>query len=187
MTSLRQRMTEDMRVRNLALNTQIDYIRQVSLFARYFNKSPELLGPSHIREYQVYMVQEKRLAPGSIQNAIAALRFLYKHTLHKDWAFGEVLPAPRIPQKLPVILSPEEVQEFLERVQNIRHRTVLTVCYATGLRISEAVHLKLTDIDSQRMVIRVEQGSLRHAVGQAAGGSAHMVARGKAGALAVSW
>jgi len=77
MTSLRERMTEDMRLRNLALNTQLDYIRQVSLFARYFKKSPELLGPSHIREYQVYMVQEKHLAPGSIQNAVAALRFQY--------------------------------------------------------------------------------------------------------------
>src|SRR5438552_1671270 len=81
MTSLRERMTEDMRLRNLALKTQVDYIRQVSLFARYFKKSPELLGPGHIRKYQVYMVQEKQLAPGSIQNAIAALRFLYSQRL----------------------------------------------------------------------------------------------------------
>src|SRR5437867_863583 len=92
MTSLRERMTEDMRLRNLALKTQVDYIRQVSLFARYFKKSPELLGPGHIRKYQVYMVQEKQLAPGSIQNAIAALRFLYRHTVHKNWVFEDVLP-----------------------------------------------------------------------------------------------
>jgi integrase/recombinase XerD len=158
MKSLRERMTEDMRLRNLAWNTQDDYLRQVSLFARYFKKSPELLGTSHIREYQVYMVQEKHLAPGSIQNAVAALRFLYRHTLHKNWIFENVLPAPKVPHKLPVILSPEEVQEFLGCVQNIQHRMILSVCYAAGLRISEAIHLKLTDIDSKRMVIRVEQG-----------------------------
>jgi integrase/recombinase XerD len=158
MASLRKRMTEDMRVRNFALNTQSCYLRQVSLFARYFNKSPELLGPAEIRRYQIYLVQEKKLAPASIQTAVAALRFLYHHTLHKNWNIDEVLPSPKAPQKLPVVLSPEEVQKFLGCVQHVRNRTVLTVCYAAGLRVSEAVHLKLGDIDSQRMVIRVEQG-----------------------------
>ena len=158
MTPLRQRMTEDMQVRNLALNTQTSYVQQVSLFARHFNKSPELLGPEDIRTYQVYLTNEKKLAPGSILIAVAALRFLYKVSLKKDWSFEDVIPAPKKPQKLPVVLSPEEVLQFLGCVGSTKHRAILTTCYAAGLRISEAVHLKPTDIDSQRMVIRVEQG-----------------------------
>jgi integrase/recombinase XerD len=158
MTSLRQRMTEDMQLRNLALNTQTSYLQQVSLFARHFNKSPEELGPEEIRAYQVYLTNEKKLAPGSILIAVAALRFLYKVSLKREWLFDEIIPAPKKPQKLPVVLSPEEVLEFLRCVRNAKQRTILTTCYATGLRISEVVHLKPTDIDSKRMVIRVEQG-----------------------------
>jgi integrase/recombinase XerD len=158
MTSLRQRMTEDMQLRNLALNTQTSYVQQVSLFARHFNKSPEALGPEEIRAYQVYLTNEKKLAPGSILIAVAALRFLYKVSLKKKWPFDEVIPAPKKPQKLPVVLSPEKVLEFLSCVGNTKHRTILTTCYAAGLRISEAVRLKPTDVDSKRMVIRVEQG-----------------------------
>ena len=158
MTPLRQRMTEDMQVRNLARNTQTSYVQQVSLFARHFNQSPEELGPEEIRAYQVYLTNEKKLAPGSVLIAVAALRFLYKVSLKREWPFDEVIPAPKKPQKLPVILSPEEVLQFLGCVANTKHRAILTTCYAAGLRISEAVHLKPTDIDSQRMVIRVEQG-----------------------------
>src|ERR1700692_3190893 len=104
MTPLRQRMTEDMQVRNLALNTQTSYVQQISLFARHFNKSPEHLGPEDIRAYQVYLTNEKKLAPGSIVIAVSALRFLYKVSLRKDWTFDEVIPAPKKPQTLPVIL-----------------------------------------------------------------------------------
>jgi len=158
MTSLRQRMTEDMQVRNLALNTQTCYVQQVSLFARHFDKSPEQLGPDEIRAYQVYLTNEKKLAPGSILIAVAALRFLYKVSLKKAWSFEEVIPAPKKPQKLPVVLSPEEVLHFLSCVRSTKHRAILTTCYAAGLRISEAIRLQPTHIDSQRMVLRVEQG-----------------------------
>jgi site-specific recombinase XerD len=151
-------MTEDMQVRNLALNTQTCYVQQVSLFARHFDKSPELLGPEDIRAYQVYLTNEKKLATGSVLIAVAALRFLYKVSLKKDWSFEDVIPAPKKPQRLPVVLSPEEVLHFLSCVGNTRHRAILTTCYAAGLRISEAIHLMPTDIDSQRMVIRVDQG-----------------------------
>ena len=106
MTPLRQRMTEDMQVRNLAQNTQMSYVQQVSQFARYFNKSPELLGPEDIRTYQVYLTNEKKLAPGSVLIAVAALRFLYKISLKKNWTFEDLIPAPKKPQRLPVILSP---------------------------------------------------------------------------------
>ena len=158
MTSLRQRMTEDMQVRNLALNTQTCYLLQVTLFARHFNKSPELLGPADIRAYQVYLTNEKKLAPTSVLIAVAALRFLYKVSLQKDWRFADVIPAAKKPQTLPVVLSPEEVLHFLNCVASTKHRAILTTCYAAGLRISEAICLQPTDIDSQRMVIRVEQG-----------------------------
>ena len=138
MTPLRRRMTEDMQVRNFSPHTQDSYVQQVSLFARHFSKSPEVLGPEEIRSYQVYLTNEKKLAPSSILIAVSALRFLYKVTLHRDWCLEDIIPAPKKPQKLPIVLSPEEVLQFLSCVQSIKHRTILTVCYAAGLRISEA-------------------------------------------------
>jgi integrase/recombinase XerD len=153
MTPLRQRMTEDMQVRNLSPHTQACYVQQVSLFARHFNQSPETLGREQIRAYQVYLTNEKRLAPGSILIAVAALRFLYKVTLHKDWTLEDAIPAPKKPQKLPIVLSREEVLQFLASVSSLKHRTILTTCYAAGLRISEAVRLQPSEI-----VIRVELG-----------------------------
>lgn len=158
MTSLRQRMIEDMRLRNLSPRTQETYLLQVSLFARHFRKSPALLGPEDIRTYQLYLVNEKQAAPATLLLATAALRFLYKVTLHQPWSLPEVLPVPRKPQKLPEVLSPEQVQQFLGGVSNLKHRAVLTTCYAAGLRISEALRLQPSHIDSQRMVIRIEQG-----------------------------
>jgi integrase/recombinase XerD len=161
MTTLRQRMMEDMQVRSLSPQTQATYVQQVSLFARHFNRSPELLGPEDIRSYQIYLTNDRKLAPSSISIAISALRFFYRITLHKDWSLTEVIPTPKKPQKLPIVPSPEEVLQFLGCVWNIKHRTILTVCYAAGLRVSEAVCLKVSDIDSSRMVIRVEQGKGR--------------------------
>ena len=158
MKSLRQTFIEDMQVRNLSPLTQKAYVQHVSLFARHFNRSPIELGPEEIHSYQVYLTNEKKSAPSSITVAVAALRFLYGTTLHKDWRFDEVLPSPQKPDTLPIVLSPEEVLHFLECVGHIQHRTILTTCYAAGLRIGEAVSLKPNHIDSQRMVIRVEQG-----------------------------
>ena len=158
MTVLRQRMLEDMQIRNFSENTRESYLMQVSLFARHFRRSPEGLGPINIRTYQVYLTNEKKLAPGSIHIATSALRFLYTVTLKRPWDVAEVLPMPKASQTLPVILSPDEVRQFLGCVPRRKGRTVLTVCYAAGLRISEAVSLKPADIDSQRMMIRVEQG-----------------------------
>ena len=158
MTPLRQRMLEDMQIRNLADNTQTSYIQQISRFARHFEQSPKALGPEQLRTYQVYLTNERKLAPSSILIAVCALRFLYNITLHKDWDFDLVIPAPKKPNTLPVILSPEEVLRFLESVCGHKARTILTVCYAAGLRISEAIALQPTDIDSKRMTIRVVQG-----------------------------
>ena len=161
MTPLRQRMTEDMQIRNFAQNTQESYLRQVSLFARHFAKSPEVLSPEDIRGYQVYLTNEKKLAPGSINIATSALRFLYAVTLKRDWNVEQIIPASKQPKTLPVILSPEEVRQFLSCVPRRKARTILTVCYAAGLRVSEAIALKPHDIDNKRMTLRVEQGKGR--------------------------
>ncbi|MGH9655941.1 MAG: tyrosine-type recombinase/integrase [Bryobacteraceae bacterium] len=158
MTLLRQRMLEDMQIRNFSQNTQRSYLQQVSVFARHFRRSPDGLGPENIRAYQLYLTKEKKLAPSSILIATCALRFLYTVTMKRPWDVEEVLPMPKKPQTLPVILSPEEVRQFLSCVPRRKARTALTVCYATGLRVSEAIALKPTDIDSQRMTIRVTQG-----------------------------
>jgi integrase/recombinase XerD len=158
MTPLRQRMIEDMQIRNLSPQTQDSYVQQISQFARYFGKSPAELLPEDIRTYQVYLTNEKRLASSSILIAVSAIRFLFKVTLKREWDLGEVVPTCKKPQRLPTILSPEEVVQFLDCVPGIKHRMILTTCYAAGLRISEAVRLKPYAIDSKRMVIRVEQG-----------------------------
>ena len=158
MTPLRQRMLEDMQIRNLSVHTQRSYLEQVSRFARHFGQSPAVLGPEEIRTYQLYLTNEKKLAPGSVVIAVSALRFLYKVTLKKDWPLDDMIPAPKKPQTLPVVLSPDEVLQFLDSVASPKHRTILTTCYAAGLRISEAVCLTSPVIDSRRMVIRIAQG-----------------------------
>ena len=161
MTPLRHRMLEDMQIRNLAPHTQRAYIQQISLFARYFGKSPALLGPTEIRAYQLHLIQERHLSASSILVAVAAIRFLYKVTLKREWSIEEIVPTCRKPQRLPVVLSRDEVSRFLDAIQMPKYRVILTVCYAAGLRISEAVRLTPAAIDSQRMVIRVAEGKGR--------------------------
>ncbi len=158
MTSLRQRMIEDMQVRNFSPRTQATYLHQVAQFASHFGRSPDALGPAELRAYQVYLTTAKRLAPNSILTAVAALRFFYRVTLKRAWPVADLLPAPKRPRTLPIVLSPTEVQRFLASVPSLQHRTILCVCYAAGLRISEAVRLQVPDIDSARMVLRVTQG-----------------------------
>jgi integrase/recombinase XerD len=161
MTPLRHRMIEDMQIRNLAPETQRAYLQQISQFARHFGKSPELLGPDGIRTYQLHLIQDRQLSASSIMVAVAALRFLYKVTLKREWSIDEVVPTCRKPKRLPVVLSREEVGRFLDAVEILKHRVILTVCCAAGLRISEAVRLAPAAIDSQRMVIRVDEGKGR--------------------------
>jgi integrase/recombinase XerD len=160
MTPLRQRMLEDMAVRNLAENTQAAYLQQIIAYVRHFHLPPEELGPEAIRAYQVHLTQTRMLSPSSVSVATGALRFLYKVTLKRAWAVEEI-PMPKRPFKLPVILSREEVMQFLDAVDSLKHRAILMTAYAAGLRVSEATHLKVTDIDSQRMMLRVEQGKGR--------------------------
>jgi len=161
MTPLRRRMIEDMQIRNLAPLTQSAYVLQVSLFARHFGQSPERLGREDIRAYRLYLAQDKHLAASSISVAVAALRFFDTVTLKQAWTVDADIPTCRLPQKLPQVLSQKEVSQFLDAVESLKHRVILTVCYAAGLRVSEAVRLKPAAIDSRRMVIRVEEGKGR--------------------------
>ena len=160
MTPLRQRMLQDMGIRNLAVNTQLAYVQQISAFARHFDRSPDALGPEQVRAYQIHLIEERKLAAGSLSVVAAALRFLYKITLRRAWNDDDI-PMPKRPLKLPIVLSPEEVVRFLACVASTKHRTILTTIYASGLRVSEAVALRPADIDSSRMVLRVDQGKSR--------------------------
>jgi len=149
-------MIDDMQIRNLSPRTQSTYVRQVAPFSRHFGKSPDPLGPAEIRTWQVHLAQEKRLAARSITVAVSALRFFYTVTLKRPWVIDDDIPTGRKVKKLPVVLSAEEVALFLSAVDNLKHRMILTICYATGLRISEAVHLKPAAIDSQQLVLRLQ-------------------------------
>jgi integrase/recombinase XerD len=160
MTPLRQRMIEDLKIRNYAPRTLETYVDRVAHFARYFGKSPELLGPPHIRQYQVHLLEEVGSSWCVFNQSVCALRFLYQTTLGKDWAIKHI-PFPKCPKRLPIVLSVQEVGKLLEAVTDLKHRTELEVMYAAGLRISEAIHLRVLDIDSQRMVFRVDQGKGR--------------------------
>ena len=158
MTPLRQRMLEDRQVRNRSPHTQRSYVEHVARFARHVGRSPALLGPEEIRAYPVYLTNDKQLSSASLVVTVAALRFLYTVTLQKAWAMEAVIPTPKVPDTLPVVLSPAEVVQFLDSIDTAKHRAILTTCSAAGLRISEAVRLTPPAIDSQRMVLRVEQG-----------------------------
>lgn len=156
MTPLRQRMLEDMRIRNLTPRTQETYLSQVSRFAKHFNKSPEKLGSEEIREYQLYLIS-KKVSWSLFNQAVCALRFLYLKTLKMDVGIEEI-PFPKKPKKLPEVLSPIEVATLLQQVSDYRNQVALTTIYSCGLRLQECLHLKVRDIDSSRMTVRVEQG-----------------------------
>jgi site-specific recombinase XerD len=150
-------MTDDLRLRNRSSRTIKTYVAQVANFARHFGKSPELLGPEEIRQYQVYLVNERHVSWSSFNQAVCALRFLYRHTLGRDWAVAHI-PFPRQPRKLPVVLSQAEVIRLFDAIRSLKLRAMLMTAYAAGLRLSEVTHLQVSDIDSERMVIRVRQG-----------------------------
>src|SRR5271168_4221363 len=153
---LRRRMIEDMTVRNMSPATQRSYISAVSKFSRYFGKSPERLDLEDVRAFQVHLVSTGISWP-SLNQIVCALRFFYGVTLGEA-EVPERIPYAREPRKLPVVLSADEVIRFLEAVPSLKARAALTTAYAAGLRASEATHLKVVDVDSERMVMRVEHG-----------------------------
>jgi len=160
MTSLRRRMIEDMTLRNFSPKTIQAYARCVARFARYFDCRPDRLGPEHVRSYLLYLLQERRVSMSYYNQTRCALRFFYHVTLGRDTVAGSIAPAKQ-PHTLPVVLSAAEVVRFFEAITNLKHRAILMTAYAGGLRISEVTRLRAADIDSQRMVIRVDQGKGR--------------------------
>jgi integrase/recombinase XerD len=156
MSPLRRRMVEDMTVRNLSPATQRSYLYAVAKFSRFFGKSPERLELEDVRTYQVHLASQG-IAWATLNQTVAALRFFYGVTLGRP-EIPERIAYAREPRRLPVVLSADEVVRFLEAVPSLKSRTALTTAYAAGLRVSEVVALKVADIDSGRMLIRVEQG-----------------------------
>ncbi len=156
MNPLRRRMIEDMKIRNLSPVTQRCYVHAVAKFAQHFNRSPDRLGLAEIRSYQIHLTSTG-ISWAGFNVAVCALRFFYGVTLGRT-AMVERIPYARKRRQLPVILSVDEIARFLAAVPSLKHRTALMTAYAAGLRVSEVVHLKITDIDSGRMLIRVEQG-----------------------------
>ncbi len=157
MTELRQRMLEELRLRNFSPQTVRAYTATVADFARYFHKSPEQLGPEQVRQYQLYLLNEKKLAWQTLQVRMAALKFLYTRTLKQTW-FDHEVAKPKVHRKLPVVWSREEVRALLDSTVNLKHRALLATLYSAGLRCQEALDLKVTDIDSPRMIIHIRAG-----------------------------
>jgi site-specific recombinase XerD len=153
-------MLEELQRRNYAQHTTRSYIRAVEDFARHFNCSPDRLGPRHIREYQAELFERRKLSAGSVAVRLAALRFFYCKTLKKGWSIAES-PYPKKGHRLPAILSQEEVAQLIQAASTSFHRTLLMTLYATGVRRAELTHLKVSDIDSKRMVIHVQGGKGR--------------------------
>lgn len=157
MTSLRQRMLEDLRIRNYAPTTVECYVRSVAEFAQHFHKPPDQLGPEEIRAWQLYLLREKRVKLSTYIQAVCALRFFYRNTLNRKVEIDRI-PLPRYEKKLPVVLSKTEVKALLEAPTNLRHRAILATMYGAGLRVSEVVGLKVSDLDRERRVIWVRGG-----------------------------
>ena len=155
MTPLRQRMIEDLTIRNYSPRTIDLYVDRVAKFAQHFGQSPDRLGPQHIRQFQVFLVQTKRASWSQYNQSVCALRFFYSTCLGKQWMIPHI-PFPRQDKKLPVVLSREEVTALFKALSKVKHRTILMTLYA--IRVAEVVALQLRDIDSRRMLLHVRHG-----------------------------
>ncbi len=157
MGKLRDQMQGDLQLRGITTKTQKAYLREVRNFARYFGKSPEELGESEVKEYLLHILKEGKVSDGTFKLYVAALKFLYKHTLKRDWVVDNIqYPKPK--KKLPVVLDISEVEAIFRVTKNLKHKAILMLTYSSGLRVSEAACLQITDIDSIRMMVRIRQG-----------------------------
>ena len=156
-TAFTKRMAEDMQLRKLSPRTIDAYTYHVDRFALRFGKHPEELGPEQVREFQLWMINELKASWSQFNQAVCALRFFYSFTCKRDWVVQQVPYGPR-PKTLPVVLSGDEVARLIACIQNIKHKTVLLTLYSAGLRISEGLNLRVQDIDSERMMLKINQG-----------------------------
>jgi len=143
--------------RNYSHRTAKTYVRIVREFAEHFHQSPDKLGPEQIRQYQAHLFQTQKLAPATVSQYVSALRFLFIKTLHRHF-LAEHIPFPKPRRRLPTVLSPEEVTRLLDSARNLYHRTLLMTLYSTAMRRAELCRLKVQDVDSKRMMIRIDQG-----------------------------
>ena len=157
LSPLTQRMVGDMRIRNLAQRTIDNYTYHVERFAQHFGKPLDQLGPEEIRRYQLHLLDVQKASWSSFNQAVCSLRFLYHITLPRPWVVQQI-PFGKRPKKLPAVLGVEEVSRLLACVPDLKRRTLLTTLYAAGLRLSEATHLQIADIDSSRMQLNIRQG-----------------------------
>jgi integrase/recombinase XerD len=161
MTALRQRMIEDMRLRGFTQETQRSYVHYVSEYAQYFRLCPSQLDLEAVRQYTLYLIEERALSPQTVNGSIAALKFVYLVTLEAPWRPEDFPPRLPVPIPVPAVLSPQETLRFFDAIAGIRNRTIISLCYGSGLRISEAVAVKIADIDSARGVIHIPSGKGR--------------------------
>jgi integrase/recombinase XerD len=153
----RERMENDLQIRGYSKDTTKVYLACVKSFVGHFMEPPNKLGLEHIKEYQLYLTKERKVCWATFNQTVCALRFFYDVTLGKDWDIKHI-PYQKTGRKLPVVLSAEEIQSLLKAVNNIKHQAILATCYAGGLRRMEVVQLRVPDIDSGRMVLRIENG-----------------------------
>ena len=157
MTRLRKIMLEELQRRNFAATTITYYLRAVEGFAKRFRKPPDRLGQAHLREYQAYLLHERKLKPSTVRYHVAALRFFFVKTLKRPYRPDQI-PYPKAPRHLPVILTVEEVGRLIDSAQSLFHRAMLMVLYSTGMRHAEMRHLQVKDIDSKSMLIHIQHG-----------------------------
>src|SRR5271154_2965174 len=160
MTHLRKMMLEELQRRNYAQSTVVAYISALQEFGQYFGTPPDQLGPDHIRQFQLHLLRDRKLAANTVKQRMAAVQFFFARTLKRPY-LREDFPYPKIPRRLPVVLSQEEVTRLIDAASNLSHRAMLMTLYSTGLRRSEVARLQVRDIDSERMVIHVRQGKGR--------------------------
>jgi len=160
MGKLHDRMDRELRIRGYAENTRKSYIGKMRCFVRYFMRPPDELTAEHVKQYQLFLTKEKQVSWGTFNVHVCAIRFFYREVLRVEWDV-EQIPYQKSGRRLPVILSGEEVCALLDGTTNLKHRALLMTLYSAGLRGSEALHLQLADIDSGRMMIRVDQGKGR--------------------------
>ena len=157
MGKLKDQMLMDLQLSGAKPRTQETYLREVENLAKYFNRSPAELGEAELKKYMLYMINERHLSEGTFRFYVAGLKFLYRTTLKREWPV-EKIKHPRSKRKLPVVLDLSEVEALFAVTKNLKHKAMLMITYSSGLRVSETARLKMTDIDSKRMTIRVSDG-----------------------------
>ncbi len=160
MTRLRRQMLEGLERRNYSVSTIRCYLDAVEDFALYHRRSPDRLGPEHIRQYQAHLFRDRKLGANTVAQRLTGLRFFYFKTLRRSWDLS-LTPYPKKPRRLPSILSAQEVARLIDAADSVFHRTILMTLYATGVRRAELTQLKLNDIDSERMVVHIRGGKGR--------------------------